>query len=74
MNGNDYTLGSLPDDGPVVGDVILPKWAKTAEDFVRINRLVCLRKKSETVYLTELILFRCRSLSHFAHIRVANSL
>ncbi|XP_071786935.1 neurobeachin-like isoform X3 [Asterias amurensis] len=39
VNGNDYTLGSLPDDGPVVGDVILPKWAKTAEDFVRINRL-----------------------------------
>ncbi|XP_022098981.1 neurobeachin-like isoform X3 [Acanthaster planci] len=39
INSNDYTLGNMPDDGAEVGDVVLPRWAKTAEEFVRINRL-----------------------------------
>ncbi|XP_069834775.1 lipopolysaccharide-responsive and beige-like anchor protein isoform X2 [Dendropsophus ebraccatus] len=37
-NVNDYNLGVM-DDGTVVSDVELPPWAKTPEEFVRINRL-----------------------------------
>eukprot|EP00124_Ichthyophonus_hoferi_P000506 Ihof_evm4s19 gene=Ihof_evmTU4s19 len=37
INDNRYDLGSLQ-DGEVVDDVILPPWAKTPEDFIRINR------------------------------------
>ncbi|KAJ8028510.1 Neurobeachin [Holothuria leucospilota] len=36
-NHNSYKLG-VQDDGAKVDDVILPQWAKSAEDFVRINR------------------------------------
>ncbi|XP_071847278.1 neurobeachin-like isoform X4 [Apostichopus japonicus] len=36
-NRNKYTLGTQ-DDGTKVDDVILPPWAKSAEEFVRINR------------------------------------
>lgn len=39
MNANNYSLGVM-DDGTVVSDVELPLWAKTPEEFVRINRLV----------------------------------
>ncbi|XP_068135240.1 lipopolysaccharide-responsive and beige-like anchor protein isoform X2 [Hyperolius riggenbachi] len=38
VNFNDYNLGVM-DDGTVVSDVELPPWAKTPEEFVRINRL-----------------------------------
>ncbi|XP_037686725.1 lipopolysaccharide-responsive and beige-like anchor protein [Choloepus didactylus] len=38
VNFNNYNLGVM-DDGTVVSDVELPPWAKTAEEFVRINRL-----------------------------------
>ncbi|XP_053475020.1 lipopolysaccharide-responsive and beige-like anchor protein isoform X2 [Ictalurus furcatus] len=38
INANDYNLGVM-DDGTVVGDVELPPWAKSPEDFVRINRM-----------------------------------
>ena len=38
-NMNGYQLGRL-DDGNHVTDVELPKWAKSPEDFVRINRMV----------------------------------
>ncbi|KAM6220988.1 lipopolysaccharide-responsive and beige-like anchor protein [Rhynchocyon petersi] len=38
VNFNDYNLGVM-DDGTVVSDVELPPWAKTSEEFVRINRL-----------------------------------
>ncbi|XP_043919368.1 lipopolysaccharide-responsive and beige-like anchor protein [Protopterus annectens] len=38
VNYNNYNLGVM-DDGTVVSDVELPPWAKTPEDFVRINRL-----------------------------------
>ncbi|KAM3937836.1 lipopolysaccharide-responsive and beige-like anchor protein isoform 2-T2 [Leptodactylus fuscus] len=38
VNSNDYNLGVM-DDGTVVSDVELPPWAKTPEEFVRINRL-----------------------------------
>ncbi|XP_071511589.1 neurobeachin-like isoform X5 [Diadema antillarum] len=37
-NSNGYRLGNL-DDGSEVNDVILPPWAKSPEDFIRINRL-----------------------------------
>uniref|UniRef100_A0A183SJX9 UDENN domain-containing protein n=1 Tax=Schistocephalus solidus TaxID=70667 RepID=A0A183SJX9_SCHSO len=36
-NVNQYRFGKL-DDGVLVDDVILPPWAKSPEDFVRINR------------------------------------
>lgn len=39
VNSNNYNLGVM-DDGTVVSDVELPPWAKTPEEFVRINRLV----------------------------------
>ncbi|XP_069487363.1 lipopolysaccharide-responsive and beige-like anchor protein isoform X2 [Ambystoma mexicanum] len=38
VNFNNYNLGVM-DDGAVVSDVELPPWAKTPEEFVRINRL-----------------------------------
>ncbi|XP_034146941.1 lipopolysaccharide-responsive and beige-like anchor protein isoform X3 [Esox lucius] len=38
LNANNYSLGVM-DDGSVVSDVELPPWAKTPEEFVRINRL-----------------------------------
>ncbi|KAL6080827.1 hypothetical protein STEG23_023836, partial [Scotinomys teguina] len=38
VNFNNYSLGVM-DDGTVVSDVELPPWAKTSEEFVRINRL-----------------------------------
>jgi len=37
-NWGDYKLG-LSEDGPV-DDVILPPWASTPEQFVRINKMV----------------------------------
>nr|XP_014344056.1 PREDICTED: lipopolysaccharide-responsive and beige-like anchor protein isoform X1 [Latimeria chalumnae] len=38
VNSNNYNLGVM-EDGIVVSDVELPPWAKTPEEFVRINRL-----------------------------------
>ncbi|XP_006870937.1 PREDICTED: lipopolysaccharide-responsive and beige-like anchor protein isoform X1 [Chrysochloris asiatica] len=38
VNFNNYNLGVM-DDGTVVSDVELPPWAKTSEEFVRVNRL-----------------------------------
>ncbi|KAK3507704.1 hypothetical protein QTP70_034801, partial [Hemibagrus guttatus] len=38
INANNYNLGVM-DDGTVVCDVELPPWAKSPEDFVRINRM-----------------------------------
>ncbi|XP_068961599.1 lipopolysaccharide-responsive and beige-like anchor protein isoform X1 [Petaurus breviceps papuanus] len=38
VNFNNYNLGVM-DDGTVVSDVELPPWAKSSEEFVRINRL-----------------------------------
>ena len=38
-NNNRYNFGKQ-DDGTVVDAVLLPKWAKSPEDFVRINRMV----------------------------------
>ncbi|KAM4807695.1 lipopolysaccharide-responsive and beige-like anchor protein [Rhinophrynus dorsalis] len=38
VNLNNYSLGVM-DDGTVVSDVELPPWAKSPEEFVRINRL-----------------------------------
>uniref|UniRef100_A0A8C5DJA5 LPS-responsive vesicle trafficking, beach and anchor containing n=1 Tax=Gouania willdenowi TaxID=441366 RepID=A0A8C5DJA5_GOUWI len=37
VNSNNYNLGVM-EDGTVVSDVELPPWAKTPEEFVRINR------------------------------------
>ena len=36
-NMNGYKLGAQ-EDGSMVGDVELPPWASTADEFVRINR------------------------------------
>uniref|UniRef100_A0A671U9D5 Neurobeachin n=1 Tax=Sparus aurata TaxID=8175 RepID=A0A671U9D5_SPAAU len=38
VNANSYNLGVM-EDGTVVSDVELPPWAKSPEEFVRINRL-----------------------------------
>uniref|UniRef100_A0AAR2LDS4 LPS-responsive vesicle trafficking, beach and anchor containing n=1 Tax=Pygocentrus nattereri TaxID=42514 RepID=A0AAR2LDS4_PYGNA len=38
VNSNNYNLGVM-DDGTVVSDVELPPWAKSPEEFIRINRL-----------------------------------
>uniref|UniRef100_A0A3B3BAU9 Neurobeachin n=1 Tax=Oryzias melastigma TaxID=30732 RepID=A0A3B3BAU9_ORYME len=38
VNSNNYNLGVM-EDGTVVSDVVLPPWAKSPEEFVRINRL-----------------------------------
>ena len=40
VNCNNYDFGKTSSDDAKVDDVILPKWAKTADDFVRINRQV----------------------------------
>ena len=39
VNANQYTLGKTEEEQEV-SDVELPKWAKSPEDFVRINRMV----------------------------------
>lgn len=38
VNSNNYNLGVM-EDGTVVSDVELPPWAKSPEEFIRINRL-----------------------------------
>ena len=47
VNCNHYKLGRT-EDGLKVDDVILPKWAQTPEDFIRINRAVKHRLEQET--------------------------
>ncbi|KAI2668564.1 Lipopolysaccharide-responsive and beige-like anchor protein [Labeo rohita] len=59
VNSNNYNLGVM-DDGTVVSDVELPPWAKTPEEFVRINRLV----RSLSVSIS----FLSRSLSIFLYL------
>ena len=49
-NINHYKLGRT-EDGIDVNDVILPKWAQTPEDFIRLNRAV--RQKKQKVFMTE---------------------
>lgn len=39
VNSNRYRLGRQ-EDGSVVGDVELPPWASSPEEFIRINRMV----------------------------------
>lgn len=39
VNSNGYQFGKQ-DDGSVVGDVQLPAWATSPEDFVRLHRMV----------------------------------
>lgn len=39
VNANSYNLGVM-EDNTVVSNVELPPWAKSPEEFVRINRLV----------------------------------
>ena len=39
VNSNKYKLGQQ-EDGSFVDDVQLPPWAKSPEEFVRINRMV----------------------------------
>lgn len=37
-NSNEFNMGMKQSSGRALGDVLLPPWAKTPEDFVRINR------------------------------------
>ncbi len=39
-NANEYDMGVL-ESGDHLGDVVLPPWASSPEEFVRINRQVC---------------------------------
>lgn len=39
VNANSYNLGVM-EDGTMVSNVELPPWAKSPEEFVRINSLV----------------------------------
>lgn len=39
MNSNHYKMGET-EEKKLVSDVELPPWAKSSEDFVRINRMV----------------------------------
>jgi len=39
VNSNNFKLGHQ-EDGSQVGDVELPPWANSPEEFVRINRMV----------------------------------
>jgi len=39
LNSNGYNLGTN-EEGQLLGDVLLPPWAKSPEDFVRLNRMV----------------------------------
>lgn len=41
VNSNRYRLGRQ-EDGSSVGDVELPPWASSPEEFIRINRMVCI--------------------------------
>ena len=61
VNWNRYKLGATEEEG-VVDDVMLPPWATSPEEFVRINRMVreresnviyffCLFKNSQFHYL-----------------------
>lgn len=40
-NDNEYKLG-YQEDGTSVGNVELPPWATSPEEFIRINRMVCI--------------------------------
>lgn len=55
VNSNNYNLGVM-DDGTVVSDVELPPWAKSPEEFVRINRLVCSLSDSPSLFFPSLSL------------------
>ncbi|CAG0920825.1 unnamed protein product, partial [Notodromas monacha] len=39
VNANDYNLGCSEEDARDIGNVDLPPWAKTPEEFVRLNRM-----------------------------------
>lgn len=39
VNHNGYRLGRRDDDGVPVGDVELPPWASSPEEFIRVNRM-----------------------------------
>ena len=41
-NANRYNLGRTEDEQQI-DNVVLPKWAKTPEDFIRIHRAVSIR-------------------------------
>ena len=51
VNANNYNLGVM-EDGTVVSDVELPPWAKSPEEFVRINRLVRNVDRRTRIYCT----------------------
>lgn len=58
VNANSYSLGVM-EDGTVVSDVELPPWAKSPEEFVRINRLV--RSSQWKHFLKVCSLLQCKS-------------
>lgn len=57
VNSNRYRLGRQ-EDGSVVGDVELPPWASSPEEFIRINRMVIIVSRINTfstIFFTTLI-------------------
>ena len=63
VNSNRYRLG-VQEDGSSVGDVQLPPWATTPEEFVRINRMVIIVDLLK--YDHEIIVaYNCNDLCYF---------
>ena len=59
MNDNGYKLGHQ-EDGSMVDDVQLPKWARSPEEFVRVNRMVsmkCMPAKLICIYFQYTLTF-----------------
>lgn len=52
VNSNRYRLGRQ-EDGSAVGDVELPPWASSPEEFIRINRMV--RELSSSQFMLRLV-------------------
>jgi hypothetical protein len=55
VNSNDYKLGS-GEDGREISDVELPPWAKTPDEFVRLNRMVIFSHQSSFPILVHLLI------------------
>jgi len=72
-NTNGYSLGTN-DEGQPLGDVLLPPWAKSPEDFVRINRMV--RSSCHGIAYTFLYVVQCSFIyvQHLLLLRLAGFL
>ena len=73
VNLNNYKLGQQ-EDGTAVGNVELPPWASSPEEFIRINRMVCSYLLSLSYYGTEINrLFHFHVINTISHLTVCVS-